>query len=245
MDYDAVLTPAIVYVWAMMPFLHQPLYMYGLWCRSYTSHWICMGNDAILTPAIVYVWAMMPFLHQPLYMYGLWCHSYTSHCICMGNDADLTPAIVYVWAMMPFLHQSLYMYGQWCRSYTSHCLCMGYDAVLTPAIVYVIIDNRTLPINNLILFYVYICTYMNNHFNTYACQIFYKYIHCDIVLQWDTAGQERFKTITATFYRGAHGVMLVFDLTDRVCQHYPLKHSSITVTLAPSWTYRRSSQLDK
>ena len=117
---------------------------------------------------------------------------------------------------------------------------MGYDAVLTPAIVYVIIDNRTLPINNLILFYVYMCTYMNNHFNTYACQIFYQYIHCDIVLQWDTAGQERFKTITATFYRGAHGVMLVFDLTDRVCQHYPLKRSSITVTLAPSWTYRRS-----
>ncbi|XP_045171332.2 uncharacterized protein LOC123533652 [Mercenaria mercenaria] len=31
---------------------------------------------------------------------------------------------------------------------------------------------------------------------------------------WDTAGQERFKTITSTFYRGAHGVILVFDLSD-------------------------------
>jgi len=31
---------------------------------------------------------------------------------------------------------------------------------------------------------------------------------------WDTAGQERFKTITRTFYRGVHGVMLVFDVTD-------------------------------
>lgn len=31
---------------------------------------------------------------------------------------------------------------------------------------------------------------------------------------WDTAGQERFKTITNTFYRGAHGVIIVFDLTD-------------------------------
>lgn len=32
---------------------------------------------------------------------------------------------------------------------------------------------------------------------------------------WDTAGQDRFKTITHTYYRGAHGVMLVFDITNR------------------------------
>ncbi|CAM4798547.1 unnamed protein product [Rotaria magnacalcarata] len=31
---------------------------------------------------------------------------------------------------------------------------------------------------------------------------------------WDTAGQERFRTITATYYRGAHGFIIVFDLTD-------------------------------
>ena len=31
---------------------------------------------------------------------------------------------------------------------------------------------------------------------------------------WDTAGQERFRTITQTFYRGAHGVIIVFDLTN-------------------------------
>lgn len=33
---------------------------------------------------------------------------------------------------------------------------------------------------------------------------------------WDTAGQERFKTITATYYKGAHGIILVYDITDRI-----------------------------
>jgi len=32
---------------------------------------------------------------------------------------------------------------------------------------------------------------------------------------WDTAGQERFKAITTSFYRGAHGIVVVFDVTDR------------------------------
>ncbi|EGC34956.1 Rab GTPase [Dictyostelium purpureum] len=31
---------------------------------------------------------------------------------------------------------------------------------------------------------------------------------------WDTAGQERFKSITQTFYRGSHGVIVVYDVTD-------------------------------
>ena len=31
---------------------------------------------------------------------------------------------------------------------------------------------------------------------------------------WDTAGQERFRTITSSYYRGAQGVFITFDLTD-------------------------------
>ena len=39
-----------------------------------------------------------------------------------------------------------------------------------------------------------------------------KKIRVDI---WDTAGQERFKNITKNYFRGAHGIILVFDITNK------------------------------
>ena len=32
---------------------------------------------------------------------------------------------------------------------------------------------------------------------------------------WDTAGQERFKNIIASYYRGARGILLIYDVTDK------------------------------
>ncbi len=32
---------------------------------------------------------------------------------------------------------------------------------------------------------------------------------------WDTAGQERFRTITSSYFRGSHAVLIVYDITDR------------------------------
>ena len=33
---------------------------------------------------------------------------------------------------------------------------------------------------------------------------------------WDTAGQERFRTITQTYYKGAMGILLVYDCTQEL-----------------------------
>lgn len=31
---------------------------------------------------------------------------------------------------------------------------------------------------------------------------------------WDTAGQERFRSVVETYFKGCHGILLVFDETD-------------------------------
>ena len=33
--------------------------------------------------------------------------------------------------------------------------------------------------------------------------------------QWDTAGQERFRTITNAYYKGANGIVVAYDTTNK------------------------------
>lgn len=38
---------------------------------------------------------------------------------------------------------------------------------------------------------------------------------------WDTAGQERFRSVTRSYYRGAAGALLVYDITKYLPSHIP------------------------
>ena len=48
---------------------------------------------------------------------------------------------------------------------------------------------------------------------------------------WDTAGQEKFRSISTMYFRGAHGVCLVFDLTNPTSFHNLKEVSSLNPLL--------------
>lgn len=62
-------------------------------------------------------------------------------------------------------------------------------------------------------------TYADSYINTIGVDFKIRTIDLDgqkAKLQiWDTAGQERFRTITSSYYRGSHGIIVVYDCTDR------------------------------
>ena len=47
-----------------------------------------------------------------------------------------------------------------------------------------------------------------------------------VVINLSSLGQERFRTITSSYYRGAHGIIVVYDVTDNgTRQPYTLHQS--------------------
>ena len=62
-------------------------------------------------------------------------------------------------------------------------------------------------------------TFTDNYYSTIGVDFRFKCVDigerkCKLQI-WDTAGQERFKTVTSAYYRGADGIIIVFDQTDR------------------------------
>ena len=62
-------------------------------------------------------------------------------------------------------------------------------------------------------------TYSGNNVTTIGIDFKYEMLEVNgkrIKLQiWDTAGQEQFRSVIATYYRGADGVIVMFDLTSK------------------------------
>ena len=62
-------------------------------------------------------------------------------------------------------------------------------------------------------------SFSTQHVTTIGVDFRLKIVEIDgklIKLQlWDTAGQERFRTITKAYYKGSHGILLTYDVTNR------------------------------
>lgn len=64
-------------------------------------------------------------------------------------------------------------------------------------------------------------TFSDSHISTIGLDYRLKLINIDQdkvakIQIWDTAGQDRFKSITKNYYKGAHGIILIYDVTSEV-----------------------------
>ena len=63
-------------------------------------------------------------------------------------------------------------------------------------------------------------TFQDAYLSTIGFDFKYKFVTLEEgktvkVQLWDTAGEERFKTIAKSYYKGAHGIVLIYDVTNR------------------------------
>ena len=60
-------------------------------------------------------------------------------------------------------------------------------------------------------------TYTDNHISTigvdYKLKLYKNEDQLVKIQIWDTAGQDRFRSITKNYFRGSHGIMLIYDIT--------------------------------
>lgn len=51
---------------------------------------------------------------------------------------------------------------------------------------------------------------------------------------WDTAGQERFRSVTRSYYRGAAGALLVYDISRFVPMFFLFRSGGLSFFNSPS-----------
>ena len=82
---------------------------------------------------------------------------------------------------------------------------------------YLVIGDSGVGKTSLLVRYCDEC-FQNEHLSTIGVDFKSKSIEIDgssINLNiWDTAGQEKFRNITKSFYKGAHGIVVVYSIAD-------------------------------